>query len=67
MMSLPRDNDAYGCVEPVERHAVLSPQHTRFRWVPLGELETLTMPQGCKTSIRRFSGASLQGRDPGRQ
>ena len=45
----------YGCVEHTVRPAVLSDEHTRFEWVPIGEVAPLPMPEGYKTSIARWS------------
>jgi 8-oxo-dGTP pyrophosphatase MutT (NUDIX family) len=45
----------YGCVETTEREAVLSDEHSRLRWLPLGELALANMPEGYKHSIRRWS------------
>ena len=45
----------YGCVESEERPAVISDEHDWLRWVPLSELDDLTMPAGYKRSIRAWS------------
>lgn len=44
----------YGCVELEERKPVISHEHDRMRWVPLSELEVLTIPDGYKRSIRSW-------------
>ena len=44
----------YGCAESEERPAVISDEHDRLRWVPLSELDSLTMPGGYKRSIRAW-------------
>jgi mutator protein MutT len=41
----------YGCRERARRDAVLSAEHSRLRWVPIGELDTLPMPPQYKHSI----------------
>jgi 8-oxo-dGTP pyrophosphatase MutT (NUDIX family) len=51
----------YGCRETSERPAVLSDEHTRLRWVPLDEVESLKMPDGYKASIRCWAGRVLPG------
>jgi hypothetical protein len=45
----------YGCVETVERPAVLSDEHERLHWFPLGALESAEMPDGYRTSIRSWA------------
>ena len=44
----------YGCVETEQREPVISEEHDRMRWIPLSELDNLTMPMGYKRSIRSF-------------
>jgi 8-oxo-dGTP pyrophosphatase MutT (NUDIX family) len=44
----------YGCRERSTRDAVLSGEHQRLRWVPLAEVDALAMPEGYKSSIRRW-------------
>lgn len=46
----------YGCVESEgeERPAVISDEHDRLRWVPLSQLDGVTMPAGYKRSIRAW-------------
>jgi 8-oxo-dGTP pyrophosphatase MutT (NUDIX family) len=46
----------YGCHERSTRDAVVSAEHSRFHWVPLVEVDTLPMPEGYKSSIRRWVG-----------
>jgi mutator protein MutT len=41
----------YGCRERSARDAVLSAEHSRLRWVPIAELDTLPMPPQYKQSI----------------
>lgn len=45
----------YGCRERSARDAVVSAEHERLRWVPLGEVDRLPMPDGYKASIRRWA------------
>lgn len=45
----------YGCVETVEREPVVSHEHTQLLWVPLAEVDRLTMPAGYKESIRSWA------------
>jgi 8-oxo-dGTP pyrophosphatase MutT (NUDIX family) len=45
----------YGCVERTARPVVLSDEHTRFEWIPLGMVARLPMPDGYKTSIARWT------------
>jgi 8-oxo-dGTP pyrophosphatase MutT (NUDIX family) len=45
----------YGCSETSERHAILSHEHQELRWFPLAEVDSLTMPEGYKASIRRWA------------
>jgi 8-oxo-dGTP pyrophosphatase MutT (NUDIX family) len=45
----------YGCIERSARAAVLSDEHTRFEWIPLGEVARLPMPIGYKASIARWT------------
>jgi mutator protein MutT len=42
----------YGCVEWIERDAVLSHEHKQVGWFPLGEVDALRMPEGYKNSVR---------------
>jgi 8-oxo-dGTP pyrophosphatase MutT (NUDIX family) len=51
----------YGCAESEERQAVISHEHDRLRWVPLSELDSLTMPAGYKRSIRAWITHSARG------
>jgi len=44
----------YGCHERSTRDAVVSAEHSRLRWVPLAEVDTLAMPEGYRASIRRW-------------
>jgi mutator protein MutT len=44
----------YGCTERSARDAVVSAEHKQLRWVPLAELDSLTMPEGYKASIRHW-------------
>ena len=44
----------YGCVELEQRDPVISHEHDRMRWVPLSELDNLTMPGGYQRSIRAW-------------
>ena len=46
---------AYGCVESSRNEAVLSDEHKALRWFPLGEVDSLRMPDGYKASIRTWS------------
>jgi len=46
---------AYGCVESSNNEAVLSDEHKELRWFPLGEVDSLRMPEGYKASIRSWS------------
>ncbi len=48
----------YGCRERSARSAVVSAEHKRLRWVPLAEVDALTMAEGYKSSIRRWAGRS---------
>jgi len=43
---------AYGCHESSNNDAVLSDEHRELRWFPLGEVDSLRMPEGYKASIR---------------
>jgi 8-oxo-dGTP pyrophosphatase MutT (NUDIX family) len=45
----------YGCVETMEREAVLSDEHSRLRWFPLDALESAEMPAGYRASIRSWA------------
>ena len=44
----------YGCLELEEREATISDEHDRLRWVPLSELDCITMPVGYKRSIHAW-------------
>jgi 8-oxo-dGTP pyrophosphatase MutT (NUDIX family) len=46
---------AYGCVESSRNEALLSDEHKELRWFPLGEVDSLRMPDGYKASIRTWS------------
>ena len=46
---------AYGCVESSRNEAVLSDEHKALRWFPLGEVDSLRMPERYKASIRTWS------------
>jgi mutator protein MutT len=48
----------YGCHERSTRDAVVSAEHSRLRWVPLAEVDTLAMPEGYRASIRRWTARS---------
>ena len=51
----------YGCVELEERRAVISDEHDRLRWVPVSEVDGLTMPNGYKRSIHAWiSGPAVE-------
>jgi 8-oxo-dGTP pyrophosphatase MutT (NUDIX family) len=45
----------YGCVETREATAVASSEHSGFEWFPLEDVDSLEMPGGYKTSIRRWA------------
>jgi 8-oxo-dGTP pyrophosphatase MutT (NUDIX family) len=45
----------FGCSETSERTAALSHEHKELRWFPLGEVESLRMPEGYKASIKRWA------------
>jgi hypothetical protein len=45
----------YGCLESSQDEAVLSDEHKELRWFPLGEMDSLRMPEGYKASIRSWS------------
>lgn len=51
----------YGCVERSTRAAVLSDEHTRFEWIPLGDVARLPMPEGYKTSIALWTTQGVRG------
>ena len=51
----------YGCVEAGEREAVLSHEHSRLHWFPLSELDSVTMPEGYRRSIRDWSNRLAAG------
>jgi 8-oxo-dGTP pyrophosphatase MutT (NUDIX family) len=46
---------AYGCVESSRNEAMLSDEHKELRWFPLGQVDSLRMPDGYKASIRTWS------------
>jgi len=46
----------YGCLESSRGQAVMSDEHKEVRWFPLAEVDSLTMPEGYKASIRSWSG-----------
>ena len=54
----------YGCVERRRREAVLSDEHSRLGWFKLDDVAALPMPDGYKTSIRRW-GALVRVLKPG--
>jgi mutator protein MutT len=45
----------YGCTETLEREPAVSDEHTQLRWVPLREVELLTMPDHYKQSIQSWA------------
>jgi 8-oxo-dGTP pyrophosphatase MutT (NUDIX family) len=45
----------YGCREKGEAEAVLSHEHKELRWFSTSELPSLRMPEGYRTSIRRWA------------
>lgn len=45
----------YGCVERSPRDAVVSEEHSRLRWVPLAEVDSLRMPAGYRRSIATWA------------
>ena len=45
----------YGCSESSQAEAVLSDEHKELRWFPLGEVDSLRMPEGYKASITSWS------------
>jgi 8-oxo-dGTP pyrophosphatase MutT (NUDIX family) len=45
----------YGCVEANDNSAMLSPEHKELRWIQLGALQSLNMPEGYKSSIRSWA------------
>jgi 8-oxo-dGTP pyrophosphatase MutT (NUDIX family) len=45
----------YGCTESGEAEVVLSREHKELRWFSLAELPSLRMPEGYKTSVRRWA------------
>jgi 8-oxo-dGTP pyrophosphatase MutT (NUDIX family) len=45
----------YGCSESSQAKAVLSDEHKELRWFPLGEVDSLRMPEGYKASILSWS------------
>jgi 8-oxo-dGTP pyrophosphatase MutT (NUDIX family) len=51
----------YFCVERSPRAAVLSDEHTRFEWIPLGDVARLPLPEGYKTSIARWTAQRARG------
>jgi 8-oxo-dGTP pyrophosphatase MutT (NUDIX family) len=46
---------AYGCLESSRDEAILSDEHRELRWFPLVDVDSLTMPEGYKASIRAWS------------
>jgi len=46
---------AYGCLESSRNEAILSDEHKELRWFPLVDVDSLTMPEGYKASIRAWS------------
>jgi 8-oxo-dGTP pyrophosphatase MutT (NUDIX family) len=49
----------YGCSERTPgREARLSHEHKALRWVPLGELDGLRMPEGYKATVRSWVAAT---------
>jgi 8-oxo-dGTP pyrophosphatase MutT (NUDIX family) len=46
---------SYGCAETSTAAAVLSHEHKELRWFPLGDVESLRMPEGYKASIRSWA------------
>jgi hypothetical protein len=40
------------------RDAVASAEHERLRWVPLGEIDALRMPQGYRNSINAWEAST---------
>jgi 8-oxo-dGTP pyrophosphatase MutT (NUDIX family) len=50
----------YGCHETVEAEAVVGHEHQQLQWVPLSDLSQLRIPEGYRTSIRRWAGV-LEG------
>jgi len=46
---------SYGCSETHHRRAVLSDEHTELEWIALSDVDGLRMPEGYKTSIRRWA------------
>lgn len=46
---------AYGCLETSARDAVLSEEHTEMDWISLANVDGLRMPEGYKSSIRRWA------------
>jgi 8-oxo-dGTP pyrophosphatase MutT (NUDIX family) len=45
----------YGCSETSRDEAVLSDEHKALKWFPLAEVDSLSMPDGYKASIRSWS------------
>jgi 8-oxo-dGTP pyrophosphatase MutT (NUDIX family) len=45
----------FGCSESSQGEAVLSDEHKELRWFPLGEVDSLRMPEGYKASITSWS------------
>jgi mutator protein MutT len=48
----------FGCRERTPRDAVASAEHERLRWVPLGEIDALRMPQGYRNSINAWEAST---------
>ena len=46
--------------ETVERQPVVSHEHSQLRWVPLAEVELLTMPARYKQSIRSWERRGME-------
>ena len=46
---------SYGCSETSSNEAQLSDEHKELRWFPLGEVDSLKLPDGYKASIRTWS------------
>ena len=55
---------SYGCTEESERDAALSDEHTALEWMPLADVEGLRMPEGYKSSIRRWAAMVQSGKHP---
>ena len=55
---------SYGCTEDSNSDAVLSDEHTALQWIPLGDVGGLRMPEGYKSSIRRWAAMVESGKHP---